>query len=103
MVAQFAQMAQMFGVIFLLFGESIFSGLGVPVPAAYDSVKENKMMVIGILFLANTFAQQLVATGAFEIQLNGQNVFSKLKEGRMPTIEELLSRLDAAGLSAGTN
>merc|ERR1711865_1294775 len=55
-------------------------------------------MAVGVLFLGNSFAQQLVATGAFEINLNGEEVFSKLKEGRMPTVEELVARLEAAGL-----
>ena len=98
MIAQAAQMLQMMGIIFLLFGEGIFNGLGMPVPEAYKALQENKMLAIGILFIGNSFAQQLVATGAFELELNGQEVYSKLKEGRMPTIEEIITRLETAGL-----
>lgn len=91
-------MLQMLGIVFLLFGEGIFSAMGMEVPAAYKALQENKMMAIGILFLGNSFAQQLVATGAFEMELNGREIYSKLKEGRMPTIEEIITRLEAAGL-----
>jgi len=100
MVATGAQYAQILGVIFLMFGDSLFSMLGAPVPTWFNSIKENRMMAVGVLFLGNSFAQQLVATGAFEVELNGEEVFSKLKEGRMPTVEELVARLEAAGLGA---
>jgi len=42
-----------------------------------------------LAFILNTMAQQLVATGAFEIVINDETVFSKLETGRLPTMELL--------------
>lgn len=100
MIAQAGQAMYLVGMVFLLMGNFVFSSLSIPVPAFYTQLQENKLMTIGGLFLFNTLTQQLVATGAFEVHLNGQEIFSKLKEGRMPTIDELIDRLDTAGLSA---
>jgi len=100
MLAQAGQALYFAGMIFLLLGNFIFTTLGVPPPAFHVKLQDNKLLTIGGLFLFNTLTQQLVATGAFEVHLNGQEIFSKLKEGRMPTIDELIDRLDVAGISA---
>ena len=40
----------------------------------------------------------MCATGAFEITLDGKMLFSKIKEGRMPTIDEVVNLLSRRGL-----
>ena len=45
-------------------------------------------------FLCNTIEQQLMATGAFEITMDGQHLWSKLESGRLPSLPELFSMLE---------
>ena len=101
MVAQGAQYAQILGVVFLMFGDGLFSMLGGPPPAWFNSIKENRMMAVGVLFLGNSFAQQLVATGAFEIWYDGDLIFSKIEENRWPHPEEIIRALQIRGVPAG--
>ena len=51
---------------------------------------------------AASIAQILCSTGAFEIKYNDHMLFSKLEEGRMPTIEEVVHLLSQRGLKAST-
>ncbi len=44
---------------------------------------------MGAWFLGNTMAQNVVATGAFEIYVNENLEFSKLNSGQMPTQNDL--------------
>jgi len=72
-------MLQMGGFVAIFFGSSILP----------EAVVQNKAAVIMGLFLFNNFAQQFMATGAFEIILDGELMFSKIELGRMPTVQEL--------------
>ena len=100
LIAQLAGIIQMVGFVFVIFGSAIFNLLGVPTPQwYYGTVTNNKMQFIMGLFLLSSVAQQLIATGAFEISLvNGEEIFSKIKTGRMPTIEEIEDALRHNGL-----
>lgn len=87
----------------LLFaGKHIFSALGQPEPTHeyYKYVQENKMTAFAGLFLFNNLMGGLTQTGAFEITLDGDLVFSKIKEGRMPQLKELLEALHQKGVLA---
>lgn len=96
-LAQLAQIAQLLGIAFVMFGDGMFGLLGMQQPAF---VKDNKLMIFGALFVLNTMAQNMMATGAFEVTMNGKKVFSKLEAGRMPALEDLVTRFEAAGLAA---
>ncbi|KAJ8601071.1 hypothetical protein CTAYLR_004511 [Chrysophaeum taylorii] len=96
--AQIAGMAQMATVVLLFVGDRAFTFLGLPVPSWYGLVAENKMMTFAVVWLANNFANSLVATGAFEIYLDDRLVFSKLETGRLPTVQDLVSGLKQNGL-----
>ena len=97
----------------------IFSMLGVPLPAWHAKVQENKMLAVVSLFMINSVAHNMLATGAFEVEYNGneitcshscqasikllqmlcagQLVFSKLDAKRMPSFEEIVAGLRRAG------
>lgn len=47
-----------------------------------------------IFFLSNAFETSLISSGAFEIYLNGMQVWSKLESDRMPHEKELMQILD---------
>jgi hypothetical protein len=58
-------------VLLLLLGSSIFSSLGVPEPAFYKAMKDNQAMTIVALFMLNNLGNSFLATGAFEIFVDG--------------------------------
>lgn len=79
-----------------IFGEQAFRALGVPPPELYvRHVAPNKLGAgIGVWFVGNMLVNSLQQTGAFEVYFDGTRVFSKLEQGRMPTLEELFGPID---------
>mmetsp|Transcript_8918 Transcript_8918/g.10201 ORF Transcript_8918/g.10201 Transcript_8918/m.10201 type:complete len:99 (+) Transcript_8918:567-863(+) len=61
-------------------------------------MQENKMTVFLILFLMSSFAQNLSNTGAFEISMNGKVLFSKLEQGRLPSLKEVSKIFEEYGI-----
>mmetsp|Transcript_994 Transcript_994/g.1803 ORF Transcript_994/g.1803 Transcript_994/m.1803 type:complete len:89 (+) Transcript_994:578-844(+) len=86
-------------MIFVIFGDSLLPKLGMPIPGWLQHAQENKFMTFAMLFLFNNVAHNMASTGAFEVSLNGQVLFSKLESGRMPRVEELVTSLTAMGLT----
>ncbi|WIA37092.1 hypothetical protein OEZ86_014062 [Tetradesmus obliquus] len=96
-LAQALGLVQMAGFGFVVFGEKIFEALGYAAPPELfvQNVAGNKFGVgIGIWFVGNFLQNQLLSTGAFEVYYDGTLVFSKLRQGRMPAVEELLSAVE---------
>ena len=91
--------AQVAAFAFLLAGEQLLAGLGFAhlfPPTFWQSVNEQRFAYLaGAWFVGSTLQSSLASTGAFEIYANGRQVFSKLAEGRMPTLPELLSGVEA--------
>jgi len=97
--SQLAGFAQLAVVVLLLGGEKVFSFLGFAQPPAwYATVAENKMMTFGAVWFANNFANQLISTGAFEILVDDELVFSKLETGRLPTMRDIVHGFKRFGL-----
>ena len=93
------QLLQMLSIPFMFFGDSILAMIGVTQPPFwYKSFQENKMTVFMFVWIGNSIAQNMCATGAFEIQYNDELIFSKLQENRMPSIEEIVRILKSKGL-----
>lgn len=85
-LAGLANFAMMFVCGLLFFGDAILGALGIQqVPAFLEVVRENKMKTVMFMFLVNSFAQKLTATGAFEISYNNDLIFSKLESGMVPS------------------
>jgi len=84
--------------VYLFFGENLLSALGVADSSFLQSVNENKFMVIVGMFVVSSISQSLVATGAFEVYVGGEKVYSKLETGRMPSVPELIENLRKLGL-----
>jgi len=97
MAVQLAGVAQ-WGMIALMFaGSSIFATLGMAEPQWYKGMTENKMSAFIMVFFANSMAQSMTATGAFEVALDGEVIYSKLASGRMPNAGELVRALELRG------
>ena len=68
-----------------------FSPVGTRVPDWVTSMETNKMhSMLTIHFVGNLLRQNFGNTGAFEIYYDSEEVFSKLKEKRMPRLEEIV-------------
>mmetsp|Transcript_1771 Transcript_1771/g.2781 ORF Transcript_1771/g.2781 Transcript_1771/m.2781 type:complete len:136 (+) Transcript_1771:373-780(+) len=78
------------GLVLLMLGDQIFANLGIPEPDFYVYMKNNKMTSFGALFVLNNLGNSMLTTGAFEIFVNGDLVFSKLQTGRFPNGDELV-------------
>jgi predicted Rdx family selenoprotein len=47
-----------------------------------------------LFLLSNTIESSLISTGAFEISLDGELLWSKIESGRVPSPGELLQMVD---------
>mmetsp|Transcript_10770 Transcript_10770/g.21850 ORF Transcript_10770/g.21850 Transcript_10770/m.21850 type:complete len:98 (-) Transcript_10770:52-345(-) len=91
-LAQLLQMAFLGGLVLS------FVGKGMLPERAQQFMAENQLLVFGSLFGCNILSAQLINSGAFEVSLNGQLLWSKIESGRFPQLPELVSALTAAGL-----
>lgn len=72
-------------MILLMFGDKIFTAMGiVPPPIYYTLVEKKWMVIIGSYFLTNQLSASLLNSGAFEVYVNGDLVHSKLATGKVP-------------------
>lgn len=101
MIATVAQYMFFLGIAVIFFGESLFKMAGMAAPPGwYAAVVENKMQACMFLWIANSMATSQLATGAFEISYDGEQIFSKIEENRWPTPEELVRALTMKGVTA---
>ncbi|KAJ8550930.1 hypothetical protein K7X08_000300 [Anisodus acutangulus] len=81
-----------FGIIGLVMaGEQIFPRLGFAVPPPwFYQLRANRFGTMATTWLLGNFFQSMLqSSGAFEVYVNGELVFSKLKENRFPGEIEL--------------
>ena len=76
-----------------------------PLPSWYYTVQENGVPIAIFLFLlAPNIVQNIGNTkGAFEVYLNDTMVFSKLKTGTFPSMDDLINPLLRAGAKMAQN
>eukprot|EP00045_Choanoeca_perplexa_P002551 m.25253 g.25253 ORF g.25253 m.25253 type:complete len:117 (+) comp11577_c0_seq2:206-556(+) len=97
-LSQFTTIVMWTGLAVMMFGDSIFQTLNMPPPELYLQAKQNQMIVItSIWFFGSSVSQNLLKTGAFEIYLDGNLVWSKLAVDRLPTWPELVTVLEGQG------
>lgn len=88
------------GMALLFLGGTIFQALGIRQPPRwFNELKENQMGVIFGLFMLNSFAASSLSTGAFEVEVDGVTVFSKLEVGRMPNQQDLANVFSQLGFN----
>ena len=66
---------------------------------AMSAVRDNYLMFVALLFGCNVAAGQLMATGAFEVDVAGAEVWSKLHSGTLPSVDYLVSEIKRAASS----
>lgn len=89
---------QFAGLAVTIAGDSIFPVLGYSQsPPWYTGIQQNKLgYAAGIWIVGNMMHNMLLSTGAFEVSCNGQLIFSKLAENRMPSTDEIVDGIQLA-------
>ena len=90
-LSNLASYAWLAGLALNFAGDKIFNVLGIKThPQFYTYMKQNPMACLGGLFLMNSMATSALATGAFELYLDGKLIYSKLETGTVPSSEIVL-------------
>lgn len=74
-------------------GDQLFGMVGRRAPPFVGQMHENKFVTVAGVYGLDVVAQTLKAINAFEITYNGQVLHSKLKSGRFPEPDELVTKL----------
>ena len=76
------------GIVSMFAGRAIYGAVGfAPGLKLVDWMEANHAAVLVGLLALNHFSNSLVATGAFEVHLDGRLVHSKLESGHMPSLD----------------
>ncbi|CAI5455510.1 unnamed protein product [Caenorhabditis angaria] len=95
-VAQAISFAKIFILAIIMFGSNPFANFGYGYPAILQHAHNNKMSTCMMVFMLSNLAEQtLISTGAFEIYLDAEQLWSKLESGRVPSPPELIQLIDA--------
>lgn len=69
-----------------------------------NTIHENKVQTIASTFFVCSIAENmLMSTGAFEISINGELIWSKLATNKIPDINSLITLIDNALIRQGIN
>ena len=88
----------------MVLGRNVFSLIGMrTVPTWFNSIEKNgvQLAILVYLLLPQILSKYMVS-GAFEIELDGETIFSKLQTGRLPQYADLVDPLVSAGLELVT-
>lgn len=83
---------QAFVFVTAIFGPSILKSLGAQqIPALVVMMNKNRVFTMFLAWMAvNTIRSSIKSTGAFEIYCDGQLVFSRLAEGELPALQDVV-------------
>ena len=63
----------------IIAGSAIFEAIGIPTPEFVKTMQESKWMYgLGVFLIGNNLQSSLLSSGAFEIYLDDQLVYSKI-------------------------
>jgi len=93
--AQVIGIAKIVLIVMIVSGRDPFSSFGMSTPGIVSWALNNKLSSCMMLFLlSNTIESSLISTGAFEISLDNEQIWSKLESGRVPSPGELLQEIE---------
>jgi len=96
LLAQFIGIAKIALIVMIIMGRDPFPSLGMPTPSIYTFMLNNKLSACLMLFmLSNTLEGMLMSTGAFEIYVGNDLIWSKLESGRVPSPQELIQSIES--------
>ena len=80
-------------------GRRIHDAIGVAVPSWFGVIESSPLTPIMAIYYVSTMAQdRLLASGAFDVTVDGKSVWSTADKGRQPSWQELIWQLEEAGL-----
>lgn len=80
----------------IISGRNPFLSIGMGEPVVLQWAQSNKISACMMLFLlTNMVESTLMSTGAFEIYLGREQIWSKLESGRVPSPQELIQMIDS--------
>jgi len=105
LLAQVISFSKIGLIVAIVAGKDPFQMLGIATPGAYTWMLNNKVSSCLMLFmLSNSVEGMLMSTGAFEIYLGEEAIWSKVESGRVPSPMELLQAIDShLGLKSGND
>ncbi|KAM3728325.1 Thioredoxin reductase-like selenoprotein [Dirofilaria immitis] len=94
-LAQIIGLGKIVLIVLIVMGQDPFVSIGQPTPRVFAWALNNKVSSCMMLFLlSNTIESSLMSTGAFEIYLGDEQIWSKLESGRVPSPSELVQIID---------
>jgi hypothetical protein len=100
MIANICQVVWLGGILVLLTGSTICKTLKIEEPELFKTARENPFSTFIFLFIINSVGASQLSTGAFEVTLDGELIFSKLALGRVPQGPEILKAIESMGYTA---
>jgi selT/selW/selH-like putative selenoprotein len=86
------------GILVIFAGNNVCKSLGIEEPQFMVWISNNRVQTFVVLFLMNNIASSLMSTGAFEVYLDGNLIFSKLETKRFPHTQDLVNTFAQYGL-----
>jgi len=95
-IAQALGMAKILIIILVIMGVNPFVYIDAPTPGIWSWLVTNKVYgCMLVFFITGMVETNLISTGAFEIYLNNEQVWSKITSGRIPDPGELFNIIDS--------
>ena len=89
---------------YMMIGPTLITLVGLDEPPFLREQREAKWPLAVAFFLGNQVAGGLKSTGAYEVVLNGELIYSKLATGQVPNTAELAHKImQATGLKPDEN
>eukprot|EP01084_Bolivina_argentea_P291923 501777_1 len=93
-IAQAASYLFFIGLILIFFGETISQNINIPsIKDICLKISQNKMQTFIALYVINLIGSNLLSTGAFEVYVQDELIWSKLETGQLPQNHYLLQEI----------
>lgn len=86
---------------YMIAGPKVLTSLGVQEPAWLATLTSNRLYLMVGYFLLNSVVSSLSSSGAYEVYLNDELLYSKLKLGAAPSVEQVEALLVSRGITPG--
>jgi selT/selW/selH-like putative selenoprotein len=86
------------GIILIFAGSNLCQSFGIREPQLLTWINNNKIQTFMVLFMMNNVASSMLSTGAFEVYLDGNLVFSKLEMKRFPQPQDIIAAFEQYGI-----
>ncbi|CAD5229119.1 unnamed protein product [Bursaphelenchus okinawaensis] len=93
--AQIIGLGKIVVIVCIILGKDPFPALGMATPTFFNWMLSNKLSACMMLFIfSNSIENMLMSTGAFEIYVGNELIWSKLESGRVPSPAELVQSIN---------